>query len=71
MHPAARHAYLANINDNTLRVLDLVTMATVDVMGGFDSPYGVVTDDTSNLREIARVSSGGAPTIMSSGGAEG
>ncbi len=50
MRPAAHYAYLANINDHTVVVLDLETMETVDVIAGFDSPYGVVvTADGSKV----------------------
>lgn len=36
------YAYLANMNDGLVSVLDIETMQTVDKIDGFDSPYGVV-----------------------------
>lgn len=37
-----RYAYLANMNDDLVSVLDIETMQTVDKIEGFDSPYGIV-----------------------------
>lgn len=37
-----KFAYLANINDDTISVVDMNTMQTVEKIPGFDSPYGVV-----------------------------
>lgn len=38
-----QYAYLANMNDDTVSVLDISTMQTVDQIEGFDSPYGIVS----------------------------
>lgn len=37
-----QYAYLANMNDDIVSVLDINTMQTVDLIKGFDSPYGIV-----------------------------
>jgi DNA-binding beta-propeller fold protein YncE len=35
-------AYLANINDDAVSVVDINSMQTLETISGFDSPYGVV-----------------------------